>query len=249
MIKKIEGIIISSVDYKESSKIINVLTPTEGMIGILAKGCKNIKSKLSATTNLLSYGIFHLNYHNGSIPYLIEIDILNNLKNIKKDLIRLNYSLFLAELASQVSKTENTDEIYQLLIDGLLKINDFYDSQIITNIIELKLLKYLGIKPSMNECVNCKSKSNIVTISSYKGGLLCQNCLGNEAIFQLKTIKLIRLFFEIDLKKITKIEINDDIKKELNLFIDDYYDRYSGLYLKSKNLLQKFSQFNQVNQK
>ena len=46
---------------------------------------------------------------------------------------------------------------------------------------------------------------------------------------------------DIDLSKITKIEVNSSIKKELSLFIDDYYERYSGLYLKSKTLLETFN--------
>ena len=31
----------------------------------------------------------------------------------------------------------------------------------------------------------------------------------------------------------------NNIKRELHQFIDDYYDRYSGLYLKSKEFLKK----------
>ena len=38
MIKKVEGIIISTVDYKESSKILNILTLNESIIGVMAKG-------------------------------------------------------------------------------------------------------------------------------------------------------------------------------------------------------------------
>ena len=45
MIRKIEGIIVSEVDYKESSKIINIFSPDVGVIGILARGTKKIKSK------------------------------------------------------------------------------------------------------------------------------------------------------------------------------------------------------------
>ena len=48
------------------------------------------------------------------------------------------------------------------------------------------------------------------------------------------------MFYYIDLSKITRIDITDPIKKELNLFIEDYYERYSGLYLKSKNLIESF---------
>lgn len=241
MIKKIEGIIVSTVDYKESSKILNILTKTEGIIGVLAKGSKNIKSKISATSNVLTYGTFYLNYHKGSIPLLTEVDIKDSFKYIRKDLLKTNYAIFLLELSSQVYKHEKSEKIYSLLIEGLSKINEDCDAQIITNIIELKMLQYLGIKPVVEHCVNCQKSTDIITISSYKGGYLCKNCVGNEPLYQLKTIQLIRLFCYIDLSKITKIDISDTVKEEINTFIDDYYERYSGIYLKSKHFLNQFN--------
>ena len=244
MIKKVEGIIVSTVDYKESSKIINVFTENEGIIGVLARGSRNIKSKISSTTNVLSYGVFHLNYRKENLPSLIEVDIINTFKEIRKDIIKTNYSVFLLELASGAYRHGGNNNIYSILITGLSKINEGYDASIITNIIELKLLEYLGIKPIVDKCVTCGTTNDIVTISSYKGGYLCKNCVGNEFIYHLKTIKLIRMFYYIDLSKITKIDISDTIKKELSLFIDDYYERYSGLYLKSKIFLEKFSKLN-----
>lgn len=241
MNKKIEGIIISAVDYKESSKIINILTPTDGLLGVMAKGSKNIKSKIAATSNVLTYGTFYLSYHKGNLPILTEVDITNSFKQIRKDIIKLNYSLFLLELSSQAYKHEQSKKIYELLINGLCKINEGYDSQIVTNIVELKMLQYLGIKPVVEKCVNCQNTNDIITISSHKGGYLCKKCVGQETIFHLKTLQLIRMFYYVDISKITKIDISETIKKEINLFIDDYYERYSGLYLKSKNFLDEFS--------
>ena len=244
MIKKVEGIIVSTVDYKESSKIINIFTKGEGIIGALAKGSKNMKSKLSSTTNVLCYGTFHLNYREYSLPNLMEVDIINSFKEIRKDIIKTNYAIYLLELASGVYKHGQNKNIYELLITGLKKINENYDANVITNIIELKLLEYLGIKPVVDKCVSCGNKNNIVTISSYKGGYLCKECVGSEFIYHLKTMKLIRMFYYVDLSKITKLDISSSIKKELNLFIDDYYERYSGLYLKSKTFLQEYSKLN-----
>lgn len=241
MIKKIEGIVVSTVDYKETSKIINVLTKEEGLIGILAKGSKNPKSKISATSNILTYGIFYLNYHKGTIPILTEVDVINSFKNIKKDLLKTNYAIFLLELITQVCKHDQTKTTYPLLIEGLIKINEGYDPQIITNIIELKSLEYLGIKPIVEHCVTCKGTTDIITISSYKGGYLCKSCVENELIYNLKTIQLIRMFYHIDLSKISKIEVNENIKQEISSFINDYYERYSGLYLKSKHMLEEFT--------
>ena len=43
-------------------------------------------------------------------------------------------------------------------------------------------------------------------------------------------------------KQIEELEKSKDCKeKEINDFLDDYYDRYTGLYLKSKKFLK--SQF------
>jgi DNA repair protein RecO (recombination protein O) len=95
----------------------------------------------------------------------------------------------------------------------------------------------LGIKPVIDSCVSCGKTTDIVTISSYKGGYLCKECLDNEAIVTDKTLKLIRMFYYVDISKITKLEISPNIKKEINNFINDYYDRYSGIYLKSKNFI------------
>ena len=238
MIKKIEGIVISEVDYKESSKIINVLSPTEGIIGILARGTKKIKSNLLGVTSKLTYGYFHINYKENGLSTLIEVDVIDSFKKIRQSIDLISYASYLVELSSMVYKHDNEPEIYDLLISSLKKINEGYDYMVITNILELKLLEYLGIKPVIDSCVNCGSKTDIVTISSYKGGYLCKNCAHDEVIVNIKTIKLLRMFYYVDIDKISKLDISDNIKRELNRFIDDYYDRYSGLYLKSKMFLK-----------
>jgi len=110
---------------------------------------------------------------------------------------------------------------------------------IITSIIKLKMLDYLGIKPIIDRCVECGNTTDIATISSYYGGYICKNCLKNEKIVSTKTINLIRGLYYVDISKINKIEISNEIKRELDEFIEDYYDRYSGIYLKSKIFLDK----------
>ena len=45
-IESFEGIILSETNYSESSKILNVLTDKHGLIGVMSKGCRNMKSKI-----------------------------------------------------------------------------------------------------------------------------------------------------------------------------------------------------------
>lgn len=237
MLKTVEGIVVSEVDYKESSKIINVLTSEDGIIGIIARGTKKVNSPLSSVAKL-TYGNFYINYKENGLSTLREVDVIDSFKNIKKDINLMSYSVYLLELASQVYKHEANNDIYKLLIASLKKIDEGFDYKVITNIYELKMLDYLGIRPVIDECVSCGSKDDIVTISSYKGGYLCKNCARGEKIVNIKTIKLLRMFYYVDISKITNLDISENIQKELSDFIYDYYDRYSGIYLKSRAFLK-----------
>lgn len=59
---EVEGIVLTSQDYGETSKIINVITKEYGIIGMIAKGARSIKSNLRSTTDKLSYGRFYIYY-------------------------------------------------------------------------------------------------------------------------------------------------------------------------------------------
>lgn len=237
MIEKIEGIVINAYDFSETSKIINVLTKDRGIIGIMCKGAKTMKSPFRSVTDKLTFGYFNLYYKKGKLSTLISVDIINNFKNIKKDIEKISYSSFLLELAEQVTKQSYNNNIYALLIAGLNKIDENFDPLIITNIIELKYLNYLGVMPVIDRCSMCGSTSSIATLSSSKGGYICNRCLTTEKIVHEKTIKLIRMFYYVDISKITKMNVNALSKLEINSFLDEYYNQYTGLYLKSKSFI------------
>lgn len=236
-IEKVIGIVLSDTNYSESSKILNVLTKEHGKIGIISKGCRNLKSSLRSVSSKLTYGYFNIYYKQEGLSVLISVDIINDFSNIKQDLFKIGYATFLSDLTNQVLKETSSNEIFDLFINGLIKINDDFDPMIITNIIELKYLNYLGVMPILDCCSVCGSNKKIVTISSFAGGYLCVNCYKNEYIVDEKTIKLLRMFSYVDISKIKELNILPKNKNEINRFLENYYDRYTGIYLKSKDFL------------
>ena len=236
----VEGIIVNVKNYGDTSKIIDILTKEYGIIGVIAKGCKSIKSNLRSVTDKLTYATFTIYFKKDKLSILSEASVINNFSNIKKDIEKISYASFLIDLTNQVYKQSEDNNLYDLLISSLIKINDNFNPLIITNILELKYLEYLGVMPNLNGCSICGSKS-VVTLSSDKGGYLCSKCHTNEPIVSDKAIKLVRMYTLVDINKIEKLDIKKDVVYEVNNFIDDYYDRYTGLYLKSKMFLKNIT--------
>ena len=238
-IEKFEGIILSETNYSESSKILNVLTDKYGLIGIMSKGCRNIKSKLRGVSRKLVYGTFNVYYKEKGLSTLISIDVINSFSKTVTDLEKISYASFIIDLTYQVVKQNDSEEIYSILKNILLKLEEGLDPLVLTNILEIKLLDYLGITPNIDSCTNCGSTKQIVTLSSEHGGYICKDCYQNEPLVNEKTIKLIRMYYYVDISSISKLEVSREVTKEINTFLDDYYDRFSGLYIKSKDFIKK----------
>lgn len=238
MISEVEGLIVKETPYGDSSKIIQVLTKEYGIISIMCKGAKSMKSKLRSLTMRFTYGIFHIYYKENKLSTLITVDIIDNLTNIKNDITLISYMTYLTELTTQVVKQGNDKEVYDEFINGILKINNNLDPLVITNILEIKYLPYLGVGLNLDSCAKCGSTNNIVTIDGDAGGYLCSNCQVQERIVSPKTIKMLRMYYYVDIKSITELNISNDVKEEINFFLNKYYDRYTGLYLSSKEFLK-----------
>lgn len=238
-IECVEGIILKETNYSESSKILNVLTKEYGLLGILSKGCRNMKSKLRSSSRKLIYAKFNIYYKKDGLSTLISTDIINSYKNIVSNLDKISYATYIIDLTYQVIRQSDKKEIFDILRSSLEKIDEGLDEAVITSIVELKYLHYLGVMPNIDECSICGNKTNIITLSGKVGGLICSNCYNDEYLVKDITIKLIRMFYYVDIDKITKLQVKKDNLKEINRFLQEYYDEYTGLYLKSKKILEK----------
>lgn len=241
MIREFEGIILNETPYSESSKILNILTKDNGLIGVIAKGAKKMKSKLRSVTERYTIAKFNVYYHENKLSTLISADPIYPLNNIRTDIVKIGYLTYISELAYQTAKQNDSNDIYKILISAILKIEEGLNPLIITNILELKMLEFLGVGINLDECQKCGNTKDIVTISGLSGGYLCKNCRTNEIIYDVKTIKMFRLYYYVDIDSISDLKISDEVVNNINNILKDYYDSYTGLYLKSKDFLKEIS--------
>ena len=238
IIKEVEGFILSEVPYGDTSKIVNIFT-SEGIIGCMAKGAKSLKSNLRINTIKFTYGKFLIDIKKDKLSILKEASSIDELVNIKKDLLLISYLSYIVELTNQVVKQcDEFENLYNLFINVILKLNNNLNPKVLTNIYELKVLDYLGVGINFNSCSKCGSTKNIITIDGDVGGYICKDCYTNEFIYCDKTIKMLRMYYLIDVSSISELKISDRVINNIDNFINTYYDRYTGLYLTSKKFLK-----------
>jgi len=242
MISKFEGIIITETPYGDNSKIINILTKDHGLIGIMCQNVKSIKNPLRTKTLKFTYGLFHINYNKNKLSKLIDVDIIDNFSNIKSNIELISYVSYITDLTYQVAKQNSSSIIYDLYLSTIKKMNEGKNPLILTNILELKYLEYLGVGLNLSSCIKCGNKTNIVTLDPDEGGYICQDCYTNEVLLSPKSLKLIRMYYLIEIGSISDIKIQVNTANEINYFLDKYYERYTGIYLKSKDFLKRINQ-------
>ena len=234
----VKGLVLNETNYSDSSKILNVLTSEYGLIGIISKGCRNLKSKLRGSSRKLVYGTFHFYYKENGLSTLISIDVINDYPKTIMNLERVVYASYLLDLTRQVVKQSKDSNILPLVVSSLDKIENGLNPAVVTNILELKYLDFLGVSPVVTGCAVCGKTTNIVSLSPTAGGFICKDCYQNEGYYSDKAIKLLQMYYYVDLEKITKIDVNPKVNMEINKFLEDYYDRYTGIYLNSKKMLK-----------
>ena len=234
----VKGLVLNETNYSDSSKILNVLTSEYGLIGIISKGCRNLKSKLRGSSRKLVYGTFHFYYKENALSTLISIDVISDYPKTVMNLENVVYASYLLDLTRQVVKQSKDEAILALLISALEKIENGLSPAVVTNILELKYLDFLGVSPVVTGCAVCGKTTNIVSLSPVSGGFICKDCYQNEGYYSDKAIKLLQMYYYVDLEKITKIDVNPKVNEEINKFLEDYYDRYTGIYLNSKKMLK-----------
>lgn len=242
LLQKCEGIVIRSIDYGETNKIITIYTRELGKVGVMARGAKKPNSRLTSITQLFTYGTFMFQRSNG-LGSLQQGEIIHSLRGIREDIFLTAYASYISELLDK--STENTERnpyLFELLKQTLIYLDDEVDPDILVNIFEMKMLSVLGLNPQLDSCTVCGNKDGNFHFSIREGGFICHLCYQKDPYrlpISPMTVKLLRLFYYFDLNRLGNISVKPETKKELKNVIQAYYQEFSGLTIKSKRFLDQ----------
>lgn len=99
MLYKTEAVILTDSDLGDQDKVITLFSKNYGKVKAVAKGARRLKSRFSPAIQMLSY-VTAVLYESErmAMDTLNECEINSSFLGIRKDLLRLAYGYYVAEL-------------------------------------------------------------------------------------------------------------------------------------------------------
>lgn len=164
---KAEGIILSRRNIGEADRIVTVFTKEYGMLRLMAKGIRRVKSRRAPHLEVFTRCQLMI-HKGGTLDSITEVSPIEMYDDIRSDLSRISIAYLYCELISVLlgQSQEHTD-IYNLLADalGVLNSSDSERRQMASREFTLELLWRLGFLPRTKRLTGEKLQAFVETIA------------------------------------------------------------------------------------
>jgi DNA repair protein RecO (recombination protein O) len=222
-----EAIIIKKTKLGEAGRILTLYTPQLGKIQAVAKGVRRPRSKMAGHLELLTHSLVSL-ARGRNIDTITGSQTINSFLPLKSDLKLTSYALYATELVNQFA-ADNVEDypLFQLLLETMHLLCQGGNNELVLRYFELHLLDKSGYRPQLQQCVSCYSplKSTTNSFCPGAGGMLCPNCSQSQPLsypLSPKAQKVLLLLQNSDYSIVSKLEIDPELSRQLEMVIRNY---------------------------
>ena len=171
------ALVLREVDYKESDKILTVLTAENGKMTLSAKGCRKKGSAIAAASQLLVWSEMTLYEYQGRWA-VKEAATDRQFAGVRSDIEKLALACYFAEMGELLSVEDiPAPELLSLLLNSLHAL-DKMDKPLplVKAAFELKAMCLAGYEPVLDACAICGCQPEQPGFHLSEGVLHCADC-------------------------------------------------------------------------
>ncbi|MBN1547449.1 MAG: DNA repair protein RecO [Syntrophaceae bacterium] len=244
---KTRGIVLRTIDYGESDRIINILTEDSGKLAGIAKGARKSRKRFANVLEPFSLLSLSLSVKkNGSMAFIEEAAIVDHFAGIRSDLEKTLTAAYYMDLIDQfVPEGKHHPEIFDLATDYLTFMEREKFAANMVRFFELRFLRLAGYEPVLDRCASCNQplqSSLAYSFSPSRGGIRCRHCIdhhetGDGIPVSVGTIRTLLLGRESDTAFLSRIFMSDQCAQECQRLLSRFIRYILGKDLKSLNVL------------
>jgi len=243
----VRGLIIRSVLYKESDRMISILTQDKGVVSACASGAAKASSPFSYSTQPLMLCDFVLS-KTRDYYYLRDAEIIETFQAVQEDIERLTACAHLLEISADVCiDNESCKAIYALLLYALYALTKKEkDYRLIVSVFEWKVPDLLGFSSDLSVCSCGESNSREYGAFSFSHCRLycrkstCLNKAGNYQLLSPGCVDALVYIYTAPIAKLFSFTVTSKILEEMSRITRRYLsDRLEKNYARMDLLLDQ----------
>lgn len=203
-ILKAEGVILRRIKYSETSLIVTLYTREYGKIGLIAKGARNPKSKFVGSLEPATYvSIVYYHKEGRDLQMLSEVDSVRSNSSIISSIRKVAVAFAMINLVdSVVTESESNEDLFDLLSESLLVLNNREFDIPILWYFEINLLRQIGFE---------------IDIDNPEG-------VGKGERLKGEALKLFEKLENIELSEMKVEQFTRGTFKKINRFFEKYFE-------------------------
>lgn len=225
-LETVHGLVLRYSDYKESDRILSVLTVERGLITLTARGCRKKNSSLTAACEICVYAEYVI-YRLCGVYNISTASLLEGFYPIREEYDKFESAeqiLYMTRILTHL--THNWDNAFKLSYHTLSYIaytdNNPIDLELC---FAVKFLKLAGYQPKLLNCVLCGKnlkRERELRFSKAMGGSMCNYCGTGSRMVEPLTLEAMRRMLILPINEMHKVRLPKQTREELELIVYEY---------------------------
>ncbi len=252
-IEKTRAIVIDSMDWKETSKIVIFLTPSHGKLAAIAKGARRKNSPFTGCLELFTYlNLVYYDRRGSNFQIVSQCSAEEAFQDLREGVVKMAYASYFVQLLNRmVEKKEPDEELFKLLLAVLYRLKENVAPDVVARYFELHLLKILGYNPLLGNCAVCGKKIErngfVLKFSASSGGVVCSHCGSGLSDYMNVSGGVYSALYHlqgVDIMKLSRLKLSPVLSKELKSTMYYYLGNLTEKRLKSQDFLEEVIESN-----
>ena len=244
-----QALILRTVDFGESDRILHLLVPEHGRLTVIAKGARRSVRRFSGTLDYFNHLSVHVERRRPtSMARLDQARLIHAFGEIRIDPVRFALGCYLLELLGRLAPEggarTDTERLFEFTLSALRVISLREPDARMRILLELRMLDALGLRPELRHCVRCGKPADgpVVAFHVPEGGPVCGSCgkpVDTELRVHLGTLRALEQGLRFDAGHLGRLVLGGQSLEEAGRLIGRFRRFHAGVALQSESFLDQ----------
>ncbi|MDH3213445.1 MAG: DNA repair protein RecO [Myxococcales bacterium] len=245
-----EAVVLRSVDFAESDRIVHLLVPDTGRLTAIAKGARRSVRRFPGTLDLFNHLRVQLQTRrSGAMARLEQATLIESFTPLRHETRRFAIACYLLEvldrLAPEAGARDDMRRLFRFALAALRAAATRKPDARLRVLIELRALEALGLRPELRRCVRCAAElggAAQVDFHVADGGTLCGRCaapLDGLLRVHVGTLRALEQGLRFDFEHLDRLVLGPVALAESRQLVGRFQRFHVGVDLRSERFLNE----------